>query len=336
MMSKRLSALILGLGLTLAPAAQAQETESATRSAARSLGMSGVEAYQAGRYDQASDELEKAYGILRAPTLGLWSARALVKQKKLLEAAERYLETSGLQIPTGDTAIQKKAIEDAKSELAALRPTIPSLRIKVVGARASEVQVSIDGVQIASGLLTSPRLVNPGTHEVVGERAGQQVRGSATLSEGQSQDIELRFGSTQAVAAERSSAAHNAAPGPQTAPNEAGDVAPAVGSSRKTWAVVALAAGGAGLVVGGVTGGLAVDLKGELDSSGDCPNGCFISRQADVDRLNLYRSVSTVGFIAGGVLAATGVVLWITAPKTGSATARAGLGPTGMVLEGTF
>jgi hypothetical protein len=99
---------------------------------------------------------------------------------------------------------------------------------------------------------------------------------------------------------------------------------------------VSLAAGGAGLVVGGVTGGLALGLKGELDDSGDCPDGCKSSRRSDVNRLNLYRTVSTVGFIAGGVLAATGVVLWMTAPRPASATAQAKVGPGGVTIEGTF
>lgn len=331
----RLGRSLLLAALCWAPAALGQETESATRSAARALGTSGVEAYQAGRYEQASDELEKAYGILRVPSLGLWSARALVKQNKLLEAAERYLETANLQIPSGDNAIQKQAVADAKTELAALRPTIPTLTIKIAGAEPSEVQVTVDGVPLAATLLTSPRLVNPGSHEVVGERGGERVHASATLGQGQRQELTLRFGIEAAAAPKRAAPSGAAAAAPASAAAERGPSGAATGSQR-TWAIGSLAAGGAGLLLGGVTGGLALGLKSELDDSGDCPDGCKSSRQEDVDRLNLYRTVSTVGFIAGGVLAATGVVLWMTAPKPGSASAQAKVGPGGVTIEGTF
>ena len=57
--------------------AAADEADSATRDAARGLGLSGVEAYQAGDYDVASNRLEKAYSLINVPSLGLWSARAL-------------------------------------------------------------------------------------------------------------------------------------------------------------------------------------------------------------------------------------------------------------------
>lgn len=42
----------------------AQEADSVTRDAARSLGLSGVDAYQAGDYDVASSRLEKAYALI--------------------------------------------------------------------------------------------------------------------------------------------------------------------------------------------------------------------------------------------------------------------------------
>ena len=42
---------------------------------------------------------------------------------------------------------------------------------------------------------------------------------------------------------------------------------------------------------------------------------CPADKGSEVDRLNTFRLVSTVGFIAGGALAATGVVLLLTAPS---------------------
>jgi len=46
------------------------------------------------------------------------------------------------------------------------------------------------------------------------------------------------------------------------------------------------------------------------------------------------RTVSSVGFIAGGVLAATGVVLLVTAPSGGST--QAFVGPQSVGVRGRF
>ena len=45
------------------------------------------------------------------------------------------------------------------------------------------------------------------------------------------------------------------------------------------------------------------------------------SIQSDINDYNTLTTVSTVGFIAGGALAATGVVLWLTAPTASSSGA---------------
>lgn len=320
--------------------AQAQEQDTATRAAARGLGVSGVENYQAGRYEEASDELEKAYGILRVPSLALWSARALAKRGLLVEAAERYLEATALQAPIGDAAVHKQAIADASSELAELKPRIPRLQIRLVGARPSEVVVTLDGKTVASSLLDTPRLVNPGTHEVVAVHGSERATAKAMLSEGQQRELTLQLGRRSDAAA---SPPPGAAPAPAAAPSPfaskssaASQSSVAGGSSRRTLAVVALAAGGAGLVLGGVAGGLAYSKKTELDDTGKCTNGCPSSLAEDVDQLHLYRPLSTAGFIAGGVLTGLGVVLWVTAPTKGGAETRAQLTPNGVLLAGRF
>ena len=99
----------------LASSASGQMSDGPARAAARKLGYEGVAAYEAEHYDVASEKLEKAFAVLQAPSLGLWSARALVKQDKLLEAVERYLATSRLSLSGGDLAVQKRAKADAHS-----------------------------------------------------------------------------------------------------------------------------------------------------------------------------------------------------------------------------
>jgi hypothetical protein len=100
-----------------------------------------------------------------------------------------------------------------------------------------------------------------------------------------------------------------------TAPHDAEpDTGAPKRSTRKTIGMVALGVGGAGLVLGAVTGGLAIGKHGALkEACGDGP--CAASQQGNVDAYHLMGTLSTVGFIVGGASAATGVILLLTAPR---------------------
>src|SRR5262245_27010829 len=138
MLRWRLSGAVLAVCLSGAPA-WAQAPDEATRTAARALGTAGVEAYQAGDFAGASDKLEKAYQILKVPSYALWSARALEKRGQLVEALNRYLEASSMQIPAGEASVQQSAQADAEREGEALKPRVPRLVISVQGADPAEV-----------------------------------------------------------------------------------------------------------------------------------------------------------------------------------------------------
>jgi hypothetical protein len=285
-------AFVLG-GLCLATPAHAEPIDEASRTAARALGNSGVEAYQAGNYKEASEKLEQSYAIARVPSLGLWSARALRQLGYLVESANRYLETINLQIPQGDYEIQKQAQMDAQKELDALKPVIPKIIIQIEGARPEEVQVSVDGKPLAASLVSEPRLVNPGLHKVEGVRGSERVEASAMLTEGQKAAAILKFGG-----------AAGGAGAPATS-DEGG------GTSTATFGIIALGVGGAGIVVGSVAGILALNKKSTIDDSPRCVNN-RCSDQNLVDSYGTLRTVSTVGFIAGGVLAGVGVALLVS------------------------
>src|SRR3954468_9935141 len=77
------------------------------RDEARKLAYAGVAAYQASDYKTASDKLERAFGMLPAPSVGLYSARALVKLGKLTQAAARYRQLSQLVITAGERNVQE-------------------------------------------------------------------------------------------------------------------------------------------------------------------------------------------------------------------------------------
>ncbi len=319
--------------MTLAAGSWADEPDEATRVAARALGAAGVESFQAGKYAEASDKLEKAYGLLKVPSLGLWSARALAKRGLLVEAQERYLETTGLQAPSGDSAVQRKAQQDAKTDLAALKPRIPSLVIRLSNTDAAQVSLTLDGQPLAASWLGRPRLVDPGEHHVVAQRGADEAQGAATVAEGESKDVALAFKSTPVAApSEPALATTSAASGPDMA--DTGQPSHA----KRTLGWVALGAGAAGLAVGGVTGIIAAGKKSDLKNSGVCEGDRCPTSQADtVNSLNSMRTISTVGFIAGGVLAGTGIVLLLSSGSSSSAgSTQAWLSPTSFGLRRSF
>lgn len=322
-----LSVLLAAAILVSAAPARAEE-DAATRAAARKLAEDGVAALQAGDGAKAVEKLDKAFRALRVPSIALWSGRALVKQGRLVEAAERLLEATRLPI-SGDAAVQEQAKTDAAKELEQLRPRIPNLVVRVEGG--AEVTVSLDGSDVPASLLGEDRPINPGVHQLIAKRGNAQKTDDIDIAEGERKEVTLRF---DAPAKPPTAPALLA---PPSRPRESS------GGSR-TLAFVALGLGGAGLVLGGVTGALALSKKSSLDDDTEhCRNDqCEYAVEDDVGSLRTFRTISTVGFLAGGALAATGVVLLLTRPGPSSTGQRAraqlglSLGPSSVQMRGTF
>jgi hypothetical protein len=318
--------LVLFSLLSVAPA-WSQPADEATRTAARALGTSGVEAYQAGDFVLASDKLEKAYGILRVPSIGLWSARALVQNGKWVEALDRYLEVVSLQVPTGDYAVQKQAQADSEADLAALKKRIPTIVVTTEGAPISETQITIDSRAVPSGLASEGRLVNPGRHVVEGRHAGQPARTEVTVMEGQREVALLRFGAAAAVPVAASTAPP--APAEDTGP-------PPDRSTLRKIGWVTLGTGVVGVGVGTVFGIMALGKKSQLDSNPACTdNRCAPAQEDNIESYNTSRTISSVGFIVGGVLTGVGVALVLSSPAS-KARAEAWFSPNAAGVRGRF
>jgi hypothetical protein len=327
--------LIFAASLWATPAF-GQTVDDSTRAAARDIGYAGVEAFQRGDYTTANQKLDKAYRVLRAPSLGLWSARALAKLGRLVEAAERYREVLRLSPTSGDQEVQKRAQADAELDLATLMPRLSGITVVLKGAQASETTISIDGVPVSAELVGENRPVNPGAHRVEGRRGSDQAVVELKLAEGEKQQAVLEFTPGAASAAPVTPAVEPASsPGSSTSPSGADRGS---SSTMRTLGWVAVGVGGAGLALGGVTGLLALGERGNIEDSPDCDaerNVCLASKKETVDSYQTLRLVSGIGFIAGGVLAATGVILLVTAPDSRSEVAL-GVGPASVSLRGKF
>ncbi len=345
-----LGLLLAGLVFTTPLTALAQEPDAATRSAARQLGNTGVQAYQAGDYATAHEKLDKAYRVLKVPSLGLWSARSQVKTGRLVEASERYLEVTRLPVTSGEAAVQKQAQVDAEAELRALLPTIPSVVVQIEGAAPAEIALVIDGVRVTSDLIGEARPINPGTHLVEAWRGPERAALEVVLAVSEKKTAPLRFTPT----------------GPGVVPTPApqpvtptGSVAPVAGTDTtgsssmnltpsgpttaqvknpvRTVAWVLVGAGAVGLSGWALTGATAAAKKSELDKNERCrDNRCLASEQGAVDSYQAWRTASSVTFFVGAGLAACGVVLVLASSPTKEAQVALQVAPGFATLRGTF
>ena len=334
---------VILIAVTCAPAAFAGDRSTST---ARELAKQGLQAYDAGRFEEAAEKLAKAYEVVHVPTLAVNEARALVKLGKLVAASELYMEASRIPSEKSWQSTQFDAQRDAEKERADLLPRIPRLKVELKGAKANEVTLTVDGAEVPSALADAEQVVDPGERKVEATRGSEVVTKSVVVKERDRAVVTLEF--TKSLAAASPSGV-SASQQPKNASQEVNSVSPLAAPStsdkqpsnaQKTVGWVTVGLGGAGLVAGAVTGGLAMSKRSALIDSNTCSSDgqhCLPSQSSDVNAYNSLRTVSTIGFIAGGVLVATGVTLLLTAPKQESQP-RVGLwvGPGSAGVYGGF
>jgi hypothetical protein len=324
--------------------------DDAARTKARSLGYAGVEAYAAGDYSEASAKLEESFQLLPVPSLGLWSARALVGLGRWVAAEQRYRSVGGLPIATSDSPVQQQAKDDALRERTELLRRIPSLKLRVSGASIDEVSVSVDGIELGSSELATALLLDPGRHEIVGVRGNERSQVVLSLGERAHEEIELRFSSTPAASplqpasgAAAAAGLSSALPSPSPTSAHRPTDAPNDGTRQalRVAAWLGVGVGAAGLATSLVSYALAERQYASFERRSWCEGGSC--SQAEVDTYNDLRDVHQLSLIAGGIASVAGATLLVltwNAPSeqqpAKQQALRLELGPTGAALTGSF
>jgi len=266
-----IAGLALAMGMMPARSARGDDVDPATLSAARTLGYAGVEAFQRGDYEAASEKLEKAIRVFEAPSLGLWSARALVKLGRLLEAEERYRLVGRMTARTAEEEVQRKAKADALAEGQALAFRIPTLEIVLIGPRASDLSMVIDNGVFQSVVDGDIRQLDPGPHRFVARSQGKLIDRSLVFHESEQKQLILDFRAADPGVGEGVRNASSST-GAANAEREGDDLdrrnAREEGFAQRRIGWIAVGAGGVVFLVGAVTGLIAVSQRSSLDSSG--------------------------------------------------------------------
>ena len=287
-------------------ATPAHAQNAADKATARQLGLEGEDALNKKDYKTAEDKFKRADALYHALTLTLGLARAQSANGKLVAAQESYNRVLHEGAPPGSPPAFVRAVEDARKEVDAVSAQVAQVVISVAGA--DEPTVTLDDAPFPNAALGIKRPVDPGDHVVKatakGYKPGEAHFTVLPAAEG-SASITLEADPNAVVAQQPT--------GLGTAPPPVAGTG-SKSSINKTIGYAALGVGAAGVVVGGIFGALALGAHGSLSDS--CPNGnCPNSKSDDVSSYHTKGTVSTIGFIVGGVGLAAGAILILTAPK---------------------
>jgi hypothetical protein len=268
-------------------------------------------------------------------------AQALRRDGKLTAARAQLLKCGDPKCP----AIIRDDCTQRLDELEHAQPTIVFDAKDGDGHDLAAVQVTVDGQPFADKLEGKALRVDPGAHTFVFTAAGHPpVTQSFVIREGEAERHErIVIGAPAAQSTTAGAPASSATALPATPPE------PPPSSGLGTQRLLGIGVAGVGVVgigVGAVFGLLASSAWNNAKNA--C--GGDTSQCTDVSSANSYKSttntdgtISTVAFIAGGVLVAGGALLFFTGGghETGHAASfwvspTAAPGQGGAVVRGTF
>ncbi len=301
------------LASTLVSGAAGAQTDEQL-SGARAAATAGAQAFQNGEYAKAVDFFSRAEKLVHAPTHLLFLARAHAKLGQLVDAREIYIKIKREQLAADAPQAFKDAQQSAAQELQALAPRIPRVTASVQGAGAKTPSITMDGRRVPDALVGIPRPVDPGKHVFKAVADGMESpEQTVDVKEGANESVVLTLQPVQGAAASKPAPAQPAGPAPVS---DTGKDTGGVSGMR----IGAYAGFGVGAI--GIAGGVVFLLKKSSNSSdadklfNSCnPQGCTSAQRSKVKSLDSDASsagtLSTVGFVVGGVGVATGVVLLV-------------------------
>ena len=293
-------------------------------------------------FDEAKRELA-ANNVDRACALFVDSYRADPQVGTLLNTAlchERAGKTASAWaeftsvFSLAGRAGQTKRSEFAGAHARALEPKLSRVRFDIQEP-APDLVITVDDAAIAvAAARTTSIPVDPGRH-VVRATAPKKLAWETKLVVApgpSSAQLTVPALAAAPIVVAPAAFAPSAADGSNGAGSEPNHGAPPL----RTLAWATAGVGVAALVVGGVTGGLALSSQSKADR--DCTGSvCRTPEALDAnDRAHTFATVSTIGFIAGGAFAVASVVLFLISPKTAPTSASSASSASSSPLTCSF
>jgi hypothetical protein len=233
---------------------------------------------------------------------------------RLASARQYWEEATALGRATSDSRVGYAA-----ERFAAIDRRVPRLVVRIAGGAPPGTVVHRDDVELGSESLGTPLPLDPGKHTIVAV-APHHADGTAVvveLAEGDSKDIEVTPGPSLPEPLPPPTTTAVAPPPPEGSGN------------RSLMWYGAVATGGLGIGALGIGTYFGIEaINGKSGSPGIC-TGDVCDTQGTTVRKKAVQdgNVSTVAFVAGGVLMAAGVVLWIVKPSASAGGTALGVVP---------
>jgi hypothetical protein len=262
---------------------------------ARSKAERGLALYAEKTWQDAFDNFEVANQLFHAPTLVMYMAHCQRELGKLVKARNLYKSIVNEKFPAEAPPAYHQAVDTARGELGKLSLRIPKISIEVTGVPPEDVRATLDNRP--ANLHPFVIDVNPGEHviEVLGRRADPVVK-RVTVKEGEVVKVDVVLTPVAPLA---------------TSP---------IGIELP---LIFGAVGVAGLAVGAIAGAVVLGKVSDLETR--CGGfSCPTALETDQRDAKPIATVSTVGFIAGGVVVAAAAVLLTVHLVGGDAELEAG------------
>lgn len=268
-------------------------------------------------------------------------ARKLMSQEKWAQACAKLEESQRLD-PAGGTllhlglcrehegriatawAVYQDALAQAKRDgrkdrakiaqdrIDALGPTLPKMRVRVAlrNKKLEGFEVSRDGLAVGEAQWDDAYPVDPGTRSLSARAPGHKSWSARVEVPPRAGEIVVDVPVLELEPVEPTGTLRPQPPEPKRDDAARGD-------GQRVWGLAVGGVGVAGLVIGSVFGIISLSKASEADAECLPPDRTRCSArgvEAGSDQI-AAGNVSTVGFIAGGALLATGITLYLTAPR---------------------
>jgi len=298
------------------------------RETARQLMHDGYALQTKGDNTGALEAFRRAHTIMNVPTTGIEVGRALVALGKIVEARDVLWRVARMKDAPDDPPVYRSAKEDARKLTESLAQKLASLRIV---PRSPDYKIAIDGTELSPALIGVATKVDPGEHVIVAQRDGRKAEVRVTVAESETKEVPIAIDPGSPTLplptpsqAKKDPAGESPRSNEANESNEANKAGDAAASHRDVspliWA--GFIGAGASLVVGGVTGVLAIARKS--DATSNCQgNQCLPAAQDSIDSSRTFADISTGAFIAGGALSLISGIFFFVEKSGSSSSPRA-------------
>ncbi len=294
---------------------------------AESLFNRGLADMLAGRYPAGCPALAESYRLDPRAGRLFTLAECEARWGRIATAVARYNDYLALysRMSEAEKLQQHERYKVALEQRNALAPLVPQLTLSLPSGAPAGTVVQRDGITLERPSLGIALPVNPGEHVVTTRAPGgpaHEVRFTIDKSASRTIELEVKLPVEEPPRARPMDRPPSQVVGPPVKPIK-GPAPSTEASGPSGRRVVTYVAGGlavSGLVLGSVTGWMALDASSRAAEACDYESRpgaaiCSPEGKAAGERAKDLGEVSTIGFSAGAVLAGAAVLLFLTEPS---------------------